>query len=630
MRRTLFSLALLVPALFSATAQAETPNAMETMVVTATMTEKRLADAPGSVEVITTQDIVDLNALNVAEALESATGLIVGTESGRIQVPSIRGARSKHTLVLLDGRRLAFGYNDMVDLRQIPTVLIERIEIIRGPGSALYGSDALGGVINIITKKAPKDLTAKATGQYGTNVEGEGQEFVAGGYLGGSVDRFRALVATEIRHKADWDRDDTAPDDGFSTEPAFLAGRFVFDATDNHSLSGGVEYMQNTYAGDQFYENLTRERTADEDRTGYYLQYDAKILDTDRILLRANRSEYGNTIDFTPYVLSGDRQTEQNVNQLEARYSGLFFQNHLFTLGGEFRREGLDDTQAGVTTDDAVENLSVFLQDEFQILEPLSLVLSLRYDSHSEFGDHWSPRASVIYSPLDNLRLKASWGQGFRAPSLTELFVTTTKKRGKEVYAANADLQEEEATTYEIGIEGEYGDMYGGVTAFRTEVDNLIESVFDRTTGKGSSKVSHYSYENIAEATLQGIEAQAGAKLPLGFSLDTTMLWLDVDNTSGGEDIGGHPEFKAYAKLGYSLPEHRVRANVHTNFVGRMTYSDGDQESYTTCGARVSKALNDNLELFAGAENIFGTRLKRNDVEQIEPTTIYAGLTLKF
>jgi len=574
--------------------------------------------------------MTELNAQTVAQALESATGLIVSNESGRVKVPSIRGARAKHTLILLDGRRLAYGFNDMVDLRQIPTTMVERIEIVRGPASSLYGSDALGGVVNIITKKASREVTAKASGQYGRQIDGENDRFNFGGYLGGGTDQVRTLLAMEAGHENGWDRNGAAPDDGFSQEPAFLAGRLAWDLTDGQSLSAGAEYMQNTYDGLQFYEGSDRTRTADESRQGYFLQYDAAFLDVHNVMVRLNRSEFDNELGFSPFAASGERVTEQYTNQLEARYSGLFLGNHLLTAGGEVRREGLDDTQNDMGTNEHTDNYSLFLQDEFQILDPLTLTLSLRYDSHSEFGEHWSPRASIVYTILEGLRLKGSFGQGFKAPSLSELYVKSLRQKGKLVYEANEDLKEEESTSYEVGVEGEYGDMYGGVTLFRTEVDNLIESVFDRSEGTGKNKKGiFYIYENIAEATLQGVEVQAGVKLPLGFSLDGNAIWLDADNKSG-EDVGGQPEFKAFAKLGYTLPEYRLRANFHASFVDQMTYAEGDKESYTICGLYLAKDINDNFEIFTGAENIFGTRLNRNDVEQIEPVTVYAGLTMKF
>jgi outer membrane receptor for ferrienterochelin and colicins len=611
-------------------AQEEAPQRLDEVVVSATGTAKTILDAPGAVEVITARDIQDLNALTVAEALEAAVGLVVSRESGRVQVPSIRGARSKHTLVLLDGRRLAFGFNDMVDLRQIPTVMVERIEIVRGPASALYGSDSLGGVVNIITKAAPREWTGAVQSQFGVNRDGEAKEYVGSGLVGGPMNRFRFLLSGELRHKDGWDKSGSLPDDGFKEKPGFLAGRFAFDLTDYQTLSAGLEYMDNTYTGDQFYEQQARERKADEERWGYYVQYDAQLRDADQLMLRVNRSEFRNELGFAPFAASGERNTKQFTTQAEARYSALVLSDHLVTVGAEYRRDELDDTQMRLRTDKDVDNVSVLLQDEFHLLDPLYVVLGVRYDHHSAFGDQWSPRGSLVYTLTDGLRLKGSVGQGFRAPSLTELYVTSFRRRGQEVFQANPDLKAEKSTSYELGVEGEHGPFWGGLTGFYTEVDDLIETVFLRTEGAGSDRRSMFEYRNIAEADIKGLEAEAGVRLPLGFSLDGNLTWQDVDNKTGGEDIGGMPKYKGFVKLGYELPEWRLRANLRMSYVGRMTYADGDSYSYPLFGTYLAKGFGENFEIFAGVDNIFDKRIERDDVVQIEPTTFYVGVSAKF
>ncbi len=609
---------------------AGTPARMDEVIVSATMTEKPIGDAPGSVEVITASEIKDLNALTVADALEMAVGLVVSRESGRVEAPAVRGGRSKHTLILLDGRRLAFGFNDLIDLRQLPAVMVERIEIVRGPASSLYGSDALGGVINIITKSPPDRLSGMATGQFGVNRSGEAKEYVGSAVAGGPLSRLRFLVSGEMRQKDGWDISGQLPDDGFAEKPRFGAGRMALDLTDNQVLSGGLEYMDNTYTGGQFFENLARERRGDESRTGYYLQYDAHLIQSHHLMLRANRSEFEHDLEFTPFAETGQRHTEQGTDQAEARYSGLFFNNHLVTLGAEYRKDSLYDFQMSRLTDRNVNNLSVFLQDEFRILSPLYMVLGLRYDRHSEFGDQFSPRASMLWELIPGLRVKGSYGQGFRAPSLTELFVTSFRRRGQDVYEAEPGLKAEKSSTYEAGVEMEQEWFYAGLTAFYTEVDNLIESVFQRTEGSGRDRKQYYRYQNIAEATMQGIEVEGGIRLPQGFSVDGSYTWLDVENKSGGEDIGGQPEHKGALKLGYAMPDWKLRASLRMSYIGRMTYADGESYSYPLFGANLSKGFGQHIELFGGIDNILDKRIERNNVVQIEPTTFYAGVSMHF
>ena len=185
-----------------------------TVVVTATMTEKQIADVPGAVQVITGQALIEMNAQTVADAVAEATGLVVTTETGRQKRPSIRGTGNNHTLLLIDGRRLAAGFKDLLGLEQVPVDMIERIEVVRGPASALYGSDAIGGVVNVITKTPSRDLSMGLTAQYGQSIYHEGQEAVGSAYVGDTWGRLGLLLAGGYRDKDGYDRDGVTPDDG--------------------------------------------------------------------------------------------------------------------------------------------------------------------------------------------------------------------------------------------------------------------------------------------------------------------------------------------------------------------------------------------------------------------------------
>ena len=603
---------------------------LDELVVSATGTARQLADAPGAVEIITAREIADMNALTIAEALDTALGVTIAQESGRVRVANIRGARSKHTLVLLDGRRLSYGFNDQIDLQQIPTVMVERIEIVRGPASALYGSDALGGVINIITKTPPETWSGMVQGQMGMHHDGGGKTFVGSGVVGGPLDRVRVLLSGEWRDHEGWDQTRALPDDGFAQQPSFLAGRVVFDLNAQHTLSAGLEYMDNATSGGQFYENLARERDANEERRGYYLQYDGQLTDNDQLMLRLNRSEYQHQMRFRPLAASGVRDTDQATTQIEARYHRLMRSQHLLTVGAEYRSDRVDNRIAGEHTQEDVENISLLVQNEFDLLDPLYVVLGLRYDHHSTFGDQWSPRASFIYGITDQLRLKGSIGQGFRAPSLTELYVTSMRRRGREVFAANSDLKPEQSTSYELGLEGEYGRYRAGLTGFYTDIDNLIESIFQHSEGQGQNRRDLYQYQNIAQATLKGLEVEGGVQLTPQLAFDGNLTWMESEDKTRGGDIGGLPKYKGALKLSYALPTWQLRGHLRMTYLGEMTYADGERHSYPLFSAYLNRSLNNSVALFAGIDNLLDKRIERNNVSVIEPARFYVGATAQF
>jgi outer membrane receptor for ferrienterochelin and colicins len=627
----LFEFVLCLSILFFAfvfTAQAEEAAELEKMVVTATMTEREIENAPGSIEVITSQEIEEMDAQTVAEALEMATDLIVEGEAGRTKTPSIRGAGGKHTLVLIDGRRLSAGYKDFVDINQIPVDIIDRIEVVRGPTSALYGSDARGGVVNIITKKPPRELAMGATMQYGTSTYGEGEEPVGSAYVGSSLERFGFLLAGGYRHKHEWNRDGVVPDDGDDVELGSINGRFSFDLNENHSLLSGFEYSDMEREGVRFYQNLDRERTSEDKRHGYFLEYDGKPSTFCNLMLRAYHSEHENEIGFSPDAeVTGEEDAKHKLNQAETRFTGAFFDRHILTAGCEYSEESREDA-AG--SDDDLDNLGLYLQDEYQALDPLSIILSLRFDEHSESGSEWTPRASLIYDILDNLRFKASYGKGFNAPSISELFVSSYRKRGKHVYEPNPDLDPERSDSYEAAIEGEYKKFWGRITAFRNEVKNLIEAVYYGSTGSGKTKIDYYRYQNIDEATMEGLELECGMDLPWGLSFSGNMTCLNTEDKETGNDLEGEPDYKAYLKLGYDYPEFRLRANIRMNYIGERYYANGTEDDYTLFHCYVSKSVCRHIKLFAGINNIFNTREEKDEIVYVEPTFYYAGLSISY
>ena len=599
------------------------------VVVTATMTEKQISDVPGAVEVITRQEMIDMNAQTVADAVAEATSLVVTTETGRQNRPSIRGTGSNQTLLLIDGRRLAAGFKDLLGLEQVPLDMIERIEVVRGPASALYGSDAIGGVVNVITRTPPRNLSMGLTAQYGQSIYHEGQEAVGSAYVGDTWDRLGLLLAGGYRDKDGYDRDGVTPDDGDDIQLGSGGGRLSFELNEHHRLLAGVEAVEKNAIGLRDIQQMDRERDADDSRLNYFLEYAGHPTDISSLMLRVNHSEHENEIDIDPptSLIPGAIGDENNANrwldQVEGRFSGMLFGRHLVTIGGEYREEGREDDSG---LDDDIDNLSAYFQDDVQIFDPLCLVLGVRWDDHSDFGSQWTPRASLTYRLVDHLRLKAGYGEGFRAPGFLELYVPTYMKRGKQVYEPNADLAPETSKSYEIGIEGEYKRFRGRVMAFKTSIEDMIEAVYYASSGMGQSKKDYYQYQNIGEATMSGVEIEWGLGLPMGFDLSGNLAYLDTENEDTGEELEGRPDYKGSLKLGYHHADAGFRANLRLDYIGERYYADEPEDDVTQLSAYLSKTILDGVVLFAGIDNIFDA----GSGSDIEPTFYYGGVSLKY
>lgn len=598
-------------------------------VVTATMSEKTLEEAPGSIQVITALEIEEMGATSVDQVLAQATGLMVSEASGRAKAVNIRGTGAKRSLVLIDGRRLAAGYKDFTSTDQIPVTMIQRIEIVRGPSGAIYGSDAVGGVVNIITQKAPQKTSGGVTTRYKSHLDKDSDGGMGSAWVGSTLGKTSFILSGATQDIGGWNDDSDTPDDGDDKDLNSAAGRVSHALTDTSNLSAGFEYFDLERQGERFYQGQSRERNAEDQRLNYFLQYDNQITRDGNLLVRAYRSEHENKMQFSPTAtVTSEEDAERWLNQVEARYTGPIMGNHLLSIGAELRQEGREDNTGA---DNDLDNTSIFVQDEFDLFPALYVTAGLRYDDHSEFGRQFSPKASIVYGILEELRLKASIGKGFRAPSLSELFVTSYRNKAKYVYMPNPDLEPEESLSYEIGFEGDKGSFSGGITAFRNDIDNLIDARFIRTEGAGKNKITYYQYQNIAEARTQGIEALADVKLPWHLSTGASVTWLDTENKETGEELDGSPDIKGIFRLSYYHPAYKFRAATRINYIGDQHVSNAeDKDGYVTVNLYFAKDFSNRIQVFAGIDNLLNEKKAYDGVTYVEPAGAYAGCSIRF
>jgi outer membrane receptor for ferrienterochelin and colicins len=596
---------------------------MDRMVVTATMTEKEIEKAPGSIEVITEQNILEMNAETLAEALEDAADIMVVTAEGKQKAPRIRGMESIHSLVLIDGRRLPSGFKGVVDIEHIPVNMIERIEIVRGPASALYGTDALGGVINIITKKSPDQFNMGVTAQYGQRSYSDQHEEKLNAFIGNSWNRFGFFLSGGVQGKDYYDLDDSAPNDGDDITLKTISGRFTLDINDNNDLMAGFEYIDKNDIGLRYMQKQNREWDHVDERSNYFIRYNNRISPLFKLMLRANHSDQKNRTDLDPPTSTVDGYEKSDLDQLEGRVTGILGK-HLLTFGSEYRDIELEEDSG---TEYGVENISFYSQDEYQVLSSLYLVFGLRFDDHSEFGSEWTPRTSLVYSIFNNLRLKASYGTGFRAPTISELFITSYRSQGKTIYEPNPDLDPETSNSYEIGLEGEYKSFTGKLTAFRNEIKDLIDAEYYGSEGSGNKKISYYRYLNISRANISGLEFEWDIDMPYGFLLSGNLAYLDTEDEETGEELTGRPDLKGSVKLRYNHMPTGINANIRMKYFGdRYSAGDDDEDAYTMVNFYFSKKLTDRIKLFTGVDNIFNS----GKDEGKEPTLYFCGFSLSY
>ncbi|MGB8246523.1 MAG: TonB-dependent receptor [Chlorobium sp.] len=595
--RTLMALAV---AGFAGEAQAATESpVLDKIVVSATKTPHTLGDVPVDAEVITREELLKRNVQSAQDALDQTTGLLVGkTSSGWGSKGTVRvyGLSAKYTLVLVDGQRLLGGHQNAIDLQQISIDMIERIEILKGPASALYGSDAVGGVVNIITRKGadkPEFSGSLAMGSRGTAV---------GSLSGGAgSENIRTRFSYTYRES-----------DGVDEE---------LDSYSEHILQGTVslklaEKAEFTLKPYYSFQDMPDQDTKQE-RYGINAMLDWAPDDLSSVKLR------GSFFDFS-YKTDTDDTVLDNY-EFELLYSRMLFESHLMTAGYEFWNERRDYYASAGTNSKIDQTLnSFYLQDEID-LSPVVLVLGARLDSHERWGEEINPKASVMFKATDDLKFRASVGRAFKAPSLLSLY--DEWMMGSITVHPNPDLKPEKSLGYQLGVEYAFSpDIVAKASWFRNDLEDMIKSTVTRVSGR-----MHMYYENVDQAMTQGVELNLDARISDCVSAKVGYTWLDTEDKLTGKELTYEPESKFVSGLNFTFCPASLTLGLEASYTGaRFTDAANTEklDGFWVCNATLTKKFTEQTEAFIRIDNLFGEE-NITDEYDIDGTEFLAGLRVK-
>lgn len=597
------------------------PQALPEVVVTATATPRALQTAPASVTVVDQQALSRRPVQDLTDVLRDVPGVTVNGAGLTRRGISIRGMPSEHTLFLVDGRRVngsasAIAHADF-ELNWVPVEAMDRVEIVRGPMSSLYGSEALGGVVNVITRSATDVWRGSLRAMGGLREDGRGGEtYQLGAYAGGPLIQDRLGLSLYAESKARGDTPQAAnprlsdlearealsgsatlswtPDAAQRIDFTVLAGR------DDRSRSTAT-----TAATPVYY------RYADAvDRRQYALSHTGRWSWGDSVV-RAYRS----TLDRTNTVTNGQtasRPVGMQEDIIDGRVTADPVAGHRLSVGGEWRREELQDAAAAVSGVLTSERYAIFAQDEWALTPSLSLTGGARFDHHDQYGWQTSPRLYAVWPPVEGLTLKGGGGRGFKSPSLKQLspeFVTVAAGGRFTVYG-NPDLKPEIGTSYEASAEYRRGGWAVRLGGFANDIENLIETRCTAFCGVRGREVR--LYQNINEARITGLEAGAETRLPAGFSLRGDYTYLDSENRSTNQQLSERPHHSGHATLRWEPDDHRF-VQLRGEYVGEqlmlfnaVQYAVPD---YTLVSLEGGLRLEKNLWVRAGVQNLGDVRL---------------------
>lgn len=532
----------------------------ETMVVTASSVEQNLKDAPASISVITQEDLQRKPVQNLKDVLKEVPGVQLTNEGDNRKGVSIRGLDSSYTLILVDGKRVnsrnaVFRHNDF-DLNWIPVDSIERIEVVRGPMSSLYGSDALGGVVNIITKKIGQKWSGTVT--VDTTIQEHrdrgdtynGQFFTSGPLIDGVLG-MKAYGSLAKREKDDpqnsttTDTGETPRIEGFSSRDGNV--EFAWTPNQNHDFTAGYGFDRQ----DRDSDSLDKNRL---ERQNYSVSHNGRWdYGTSELKYYGEKVENKNPGNSSPIT--------SESNAVDGKYTlPLTAINQFLTVGGEWRHDKLSDAvnlTGGTSSKTSASQYALFVEDEWRIFEPLALTTGVRMDDHETYGEHWSPRAYLVYNATDTVTVKGGWATAFKAPSLLQLSPdwTSNSCRGACKIVGSPDLKPETSESWELGLYymGEEGWLEGvesSVTVFRNDVKDRIsisrtsdvnaapgyQNFVGFETGANGRRIPVFSYYNVNKARIQGVETEL--KIPFNdeWKLSINYTYNDGRDVSNGEN----------------------------------------------------------------------------------------------
>ena len=464
----------------------ESYSNLSQVVVTGTGTHRRMTDSPVPVSVITAKEIGSANVSTLEEALVKLTPNISSYTNGMGTTMSLNGINEDYILILENGRRLA-GEDRYT---RINVANIKRIEILNGAASALYGSDAIGGVINIITDDARNTVNVSSY----THYSGEGRltESVNADVNAG---KFASYTSYQRRQAGSWQNnniDENGYETGRPTSVGFYSNtvnqRFVFNATDKLSF----------YARGTYYDNKTRrpqDATYYAKSKGQFVQKDAYTYNLKHetytygagMKYMINRSAYidaefysdNYSSDYMYFkksgnYLPGDRVTRKQVRYYNGNIKGIFRlgSRNKLSAGVEYVNEGLESESDNIDSRH-MYTLAFYAQDEIKLPLNLQAVLGIRYIYNENFKNYATPNVSLMYK-LGGLNLRAAYAAGFRTPTLSQLYATDESKTSNRYTTGNADLKPEKNNFYLLNAEYNYRRISVSVTGFINNIRDMI------------------------------------------------------------------------------------------------------------------------------------------------------------
>lgn len=662
---------------------------LDQLVVTATGFEQSVTDAPASITVVPREELEKGAYRNLADALRDVQGVAV-TGVANEQDIYIRGLPGSYTLLLVDGKRQSTRdarTNGNAGFEQSflpPLELIERIEVLRGPMSSLYGSDAMGGVINVITRKVADRWTATVStdgtlqqhSDYGNSLQGSV-------YASGPV--IPELLGLQVWGRGLLRQEDSIVDGTAEGRDTDFGGRLTLTPNEDHDIT--LEAGRTRLRRESSYGNTAETPGSDNynynynDRDHWQLSHTGRWGGTTSEFSLSQ--EWGERTNFNwdgkkSAFVENLRSPEIRNTVLDGKFTTPFelLGKHTLVTGGQFIDANLTDQnpgrRAGVDEQFNIRQWALFGEDEWWVTPDLALTGGLRMDHHEIYGAHYSPRGYAVWHATDQLTLKGGVSTGFRAPEIRTIapgYAYTTGGGGCSygptgtcgVIIGDPNLKPEKSTSYEISAlwDNQAGLRLGATyfyTDFKDKISNALVYNPDGTIARWSEDPNYrlwYSF-NIDEAVLQGVELTSDWQVTDTISLRASYTYTDSEQQTGtyaGLPLTRTPEHMANFRADWTTPidglnawaaatyhGSEINAGMRIGTAGQPVYGpDGKTvlarkyDAYTTVDIGATYNFSEGVTLKAAVYNFFDKRVEVNDLNNVvEGRRFWLGMSSTF
>ena len=629
---------------------AQDAESLDNMVVTASGFEQQVVNAPASISVVSREQLEQGHYRDITDALGDVPGVIVtgGGAGDNGKDITMRGMPSQYTLILVDGRpqnSRESRPNGSAGFEQDwlpPLQAIERIEVVRGPMSTLYGSDAIGGVINVITRRVADSWHGNV--QLDTVLQEDsdsGDSRQANFYLSGPLVEDR--LGLQLYGRASQRDEDNILNGYEEKNLQSLTARLSLAASDNHDFTaeaGVTEQDRTSLMGRSAPSEGCRGGCSDS--VGDYTNHHVAVT-------HSGRYNWGTSEAFIQRERSENQARDIEITNTTAKTSAVVpLGMHMLTVGASFDEESLDDGTTNQISDRTTVEHSqwaLFVEDEWMLTDDVALTGGVRMDDDENYGSHLSPRLYSVWNMTPDWTLKGGVSTGFRSPNLREITPDWGQvSRGGDVYG-NPDLEPETSLNKEIGLH--YADASGlnsSVTLFHNDFEDKITRIAcpegicaDEPNQFGSDPTYRV---NVDEAVTQGAEVSLAA--PLSDVLELTASYTYTDSKQKSGEYEGEPLTQ--------LPRHQVSATLDWQVSGKLsqwtkvTYRGEESQpntgpsqsatvapSYTFVDTGVGYQLTDNTKVNAGIYNLFDEDIDYDEYGYVEDgRRVWLGLNVAF